>query len=75
MTSVHERLALGAELLTLIDRRRSEMDNPGIGLCIEQHILARELAELEAEILADPGALALFCRAEAPVRSPGRKVG
>lgn len=54
MTSVHERLNLGAELLTLIDRRRLELDNPGIGLCIEQRVLNRELEELEAEMLANP---------------------
>jgi len=72
MTSVHERLALGAELLTLIGRRRAEMDNPGIGLCIEHHILGRELAELEAEILANPGPLARLQRAGAAVWNPER---
>jgi hypothetical protein len=72
MTSVHERLTLGAELLTLIDHRRAETENPGIGLCIEHHILERELAELEAEILANPGPLALLCRAEPQVPSRNR---
>ncbi|MFN0165027.1 MAG: hypothetical protein ACKV22_01240 [Bryobacteraceae bacterium] len=57
MTSATYRLRSGADVLATIDRRRDETGNAGIGVSIERSILEREFAELEEDILADPGAL------------------
>jgi hypothetical protein len=60
--STAERLRMRALLLDLIDRRRLETKDPGLGWRIEQEILSRELKELEAEISANPGALRRLIR-------------
>jgi hypothetical protein len=57
MTSAKTRLESRVDVLATIDRRRSETGNAGVGTAIEHSIIARELAELEEDILADPGAL------------------
>ncbi len=57
MTSANTRLKSAADVLATIDRRREETGDAGVGVAIEWSILERELAELEEDILADPGAL------------------
>lgn len=53
-----ERLSRCAKLLDDIDRHRERRRDPGLGMSIERRILDREFRELEADIFADPGALA-----------------
>lgn len=57
MTSAKSRLESGADVLATIARRRDETGNAGVGAAIEHSIIDRELKELEADILEDPGAL------------------
>jgi len=42
------RLARGYAILKLIDKRRAQLGNPGIGWAIEKQIVDRELRDLEA---------------------------
>ena len=57
MKSIHMRLHEGAALLERLDRRRTETRSPRLGEDAEWQVIARELQELEADILRDPGAL------------------
>ena len=52
-----QRLEIGADLLTAIERNRARTADAGLGAGIERSIVNRELRELERDILADPGAL------------------
>jgi len=54
---IRERLQKELEILERLDNRRDAEQSPGVGESIERQILNRELRELEADILADPGAL------------------
>jgi hypothetical protein len=47
--STYDRLASGAALLALIDRRREKSHSPSLGSSIERIIIERELRELEEE--------------------------
>ena len=55
--NIRERLSVCADLLEQIDRHRARTSDYGRGASIEQRIIERELRELEADILADPGPL------------------
>jgi hypothetical protein len=52
MLNLHEEIRTRAGLLDVIDRRRFETGNSGLGLTIERAIVNECLAELEAEIEA-----------------------
>ena len=54
---IRERLHKEMEILERLESRRDAEHAPGVGESIERQILNRELRELEADILADPGAL------------------
>ncbi len=57
MSNTADRMRLWAELLSLIDRRRSETGDPSLGASIERAILDLQVRELEHDIFEDPGAL------------------
>jgi hypothetical protein len=63
-----ERLERAAAILELLDRRRASAGDPHIGSNIERLIVSRELAELEEEILREPGPLAAWVARPAPRR-------
>jgi hypothetical protein len=50
--SLGSRLAYCYAVLRLIDRRRAESGNDGIGAAVERRILDRELRELENLVAA-----------------------
>lgn len=50
-------LELRAALLELIDRRRVETGDPGLGANVERLILEEDLGDLNRDILSQPGAL------------------
>ena len=54
---IRERLIKEMEIFEKLESRRGHEGTPWLGESIEREILSRELAELEADILADPGAL------------------
>ena len=51
------RLAACKAILELIDRRRADERDEGIGVSIERQILSRELAELEEEACVPASAI------------------
>jgi len=57
MSGIQRRLEHGAHTLALLDRKRHETGSPVLGRDAEHEIVDRELRELEAEMLANPGAL------------------
>ena len=57
MASQNDRLKLNAEILGLIERRRQETGDAGLGGNIERAILESEWRELERDIFDNPGAL------------------
>lgn len=52
MLNLHQELKTRAGLLDLIDHRRFETGNSGLGSAIERAILDECLAELEADVKA-----------------------
>jgi hypothetical protein len=60
MTQLQTRLADAAAVLDKIDTTRSESRNPGFGENTERLLIAREIAEIERNILEDPGDLERF---------------
>lgn len=58
MAHCKERLEAAARVLYVVERRRAMTGEPGAGASIERHVIDRELADLEAEIQANPGPLA-----------------
>ena len=71
MDETTTRLEQGAAILDGLARRREETSTPSLGIDREFEIIMRELCELEAVILSDPGALApLFSRA----RRKGKRI-
>jgi hypothetical protein len=60
MTQLQIRLAEAALTLEKIEVTRGESHNPGFGENTERLLIARELAELERNILDDPGDLERF---------------
>src|SRR6185503_17168916 len=57
MKSIQTRLHEGAALLQRLELRRQETRSPRLGEDTEWQVIARELQDLEADILRDPGAL------------------
>ena len=57
MSEISERLGKGFAVLGRLDKRRLDTKSPKLGYNAEHLIIARELSELEADILQDPGAL------------------
>jgi len=55
--SLKDRLQRGVQTLERLDRKRKTSDQPDFGLAQECLIIARELRELEQDILRDPGPL------------------
>lgn len=60
MTQLQMRLAEAASTLDKIEETRTESHNPSFGENTERLLIARELAELERNILDDPGDLERF---------------
>jgi hypothetical protein len=60
VTQLQIRLAEAASTLDKIAETRMESHNPGFGENTERLLIARELAELERNILDDPGDLERF---------------
>jgi hypothetical protein len=56
MSSI-ERIQLHASILDLIDRRRRETGDENMGNGVERAIIGEALRDVEADILAEPGAL------------------
>jgi hypothetical protein len=57
MQSTKDRLEQSVRVLEQIDRRRQESADPAVGAAVERFLLELEFRDLEADILADPGAL------------------
>ncbi len=57
MNTRKNRLEQAAWVLEQMDRRREATGDPTIGCGVERFLLEQELHEIEADILADPGAL------------------
>jgi hypothetical protein len=57
MTNPANRIALCEEILTLIERKRAETGDAGLGSAIEHYILELQVRELETEIFENPGAI------------------
>ena len=60
MNQLQTRLAKAAETLDKIDVTRTESRNPRFGENTERLLIAREIAEIERNILEDPGDLERF---------------
>jgi len=60
MNQLQTRLAKAAETLDKIDVTRAESRNPSFGENTERLLIAREIAEIERNILEDPGDLERF---------------
>jgi hypothetical protein len=60
--SITERLTRSAEILAMIEEKRRTADTPTLGASIERYIVQSQLAELEAEIEQNPGALEPWIR-------------
>jgi hypothetical protein len=60
MTQLQVRLAEAAATLDKIKSTRAESRNPSFGENTERLLIAREIAELERNILEDPGDLERF---------------
>ena len=71
MIAAKERLAFGEATLAVIDQRRRQTQDVGLGAGIERFIINRELRELEEDVLLDPRARKV-CR---QVRPPDREQG
>lgn len=52
-----DRLTQAVQFLEELDKRRQESNLPLLGYHIESLFIARELRELEEDVLRDPGAL------------------
>ena len=60
MTKTNERLAEAAATLEKIESTRVESRNPSFGENTEHLLIAHEIAEIERDILEDPGDLERF---------------
>ena len=60
MNEVQKRLAEAAATLEKIEGIRVDSHNPGFGENAERLLIAREIAEIERDILEDPGDLERF---------------
>jgi hypothetical protein len=68
MSSTVHRIEACEALLSLIARKRAETGDPTLGSGIERMVIARQIRELECDLLADPGAIE-------PVLVPCRRGG
>jgi hypothetical protein len=57
MSNTTERMELCEAILTLIERKRAETGDVGLGSAIENYILEMQVRELEKEIFENPGAI------------------
>ena len=57
MRNTLESVKLGQEILALIDRKRTETGDSGLGSSIERLILESQIRDLEQNIFDDPGAI------------------
>ena len=57
MSNVAERLKLYEAILALIEQRRAATGDATLGAGIEETIIDAQFAEVEAEILENPGAI------------------
>jgi len=57
MSNAGDRLKLAEEILALIERKRAETGDEGLGSGIERAVLNSQFQELEAEIMENPGAI------------------
>ncbi|MBZ5727273.1 MAG: hypothetical protein LAP87_20025 [Acidobacteriia bacterium] len=57
MSEVRQRLEEGVAVLARLEQRRRDTGTPRLGFGTEFLIIARELEQLEHDILNDPGAL------------------
>jgi hypothetical protein len=55
--STKDRLEQSAKVLEQLDRRRQDEGDATVGSAVERFLLELEFRELEADVLADPGAL------------------
>lgn len=60
MRSTKDRLEQSAAVLDKLRRKRDEMKSPAHGQDTEWSLIERELRDIEADILEDPGALSKF---------------
>ena len=70
MISAKDRLAFGAATLAVIDQRREQTQDVGLGAGSERFIINRELRELEEDVLLDPGARKLVPRRQTAIQEP-----
>jgi hypothetical protein len=58
MNDAAKRIELCEEILALIERKRAECGDSGLGSSIEHCILEMQVRELEKDILENPGPMA-----------------
>ena len=56
MSRVTDRMELCGAILALIEKKRAETDDETLGASIERAVLDLQFAELESDILENPGA-------------------
>ncbi len=56
MRSTKESLELYEAIMSLIERKREETGDPGIGSAIERFVTEQQFRDLERDIFEDPGA-------------------
>jgi hypothetical protein len=56
MSTVTDRMELCGAILALIEKKRAETDDETLGASIERAVLDQQFAELESDILENPGA-------------------
>jgi hypothetical protein len=57
MSSTADRLELYGAILALIDRKRADTGDETLGLAVERVVIDSQFADLEREILENPGAI------------------
>ncbi|MCL4853119.1 MAG: hypothetical protein KJZ78_17300 [Bryobacteraceae bacterium] len=62
MTTLKQRLEIGAAILDRMERRRSELNSPALGSGIEKLIVDRELRELEVDLQPERSAGMVLAR-------------
>lgn len=62
MTTLKQRLEIGAAILDRMERRRCELNSPALGSGIEKLIVDRELRELEFDLQPERAAGMVLAR-------------
>jgi hypothetical protein len=57
MSNAVDRLKLAEAVLALIEQKRAETSDPSLGAALERFVLDGQFAELESEIMENPGAI------------------